>query len=104
MINLIKMNLVGKIIHIGETQTFGASNFEVRKFVVETYEKYPQKIELSLLGQNVDIIDPYQVGDEVSCNFNLNGKEAVGRDGETRYYNTVACWQIQYNNSVNEGV
>ena len=86
--------ITGKIKLIRDTQAVSAS-FNKKEFVVETSEQYPQFIQLELHQDKCDIIDAYQVGQEVVCGINIRGKEWQSPLGETKYFNTIICWKIQ---------
>ncbi len=65
----------GKILKIGEVQTF-TSNFKKREFVViEEVDKYPQEIKFEFVGDQVDVLDSYKEGDAVTVAFLLRGNE-----------------------------
>lgn len=65
----------GKILKIGEVQTF-SSNFKKREFVViEEVEKYAQEIKFEFVGEQVDVLDSYKEGDSVTVAFLLRGNE-----------------------------
>ena len=87
------MNLRGTIIKIGEIQNY-ASGFQKREFVLETHEQYPQKVLIEVLGQKIDIIDPFVVGEVADVYVNFKGREWVSPQGETKYFNTIVAWQI----------
>ena len=91
------MEVIGKIKLIREIQVV-SSSFSKREFVVETTEQYPQLISLELHQDKCDIIDAYQVGQEVVCGINLRGREWNSPLGEVKYFNTIVCWKIQPNN------
>lgn len=91
------MEIIGTIKQIGETRTFGEKNFEVRKLLLETKEKYPQKIEIDFQTKNCYILDNYSINDEVKVGFNLRGREWTNKEGETKYFNTIVGWKIDYN-------
>ena len=71
--------------------------FRKREFVVEYSDNpmYPQFVKLELVQDNVNLIDSFEVGQMVSVEFNLRGREWKAPDGETKYFNTLAAWRIQ---------
>lgn len=72
-----------------------SEKFQKREFVVVTNEQYPQTIQIELQGNNVDIIDAYSVGEEVTCDINLRGRNWTNPEGEEKYFNTIVAWKIQ---------
>lgn len=88
------METTGTIHFIGEKKRV-SDKFTVQEFVIETDEKYPQKIVFNLINDKVNLINGYQSGDTIKVAFNLTGREYNGK-----YYNTLSCWKIQPINGV----
>ena len=65
------MEVQGRIKVIGETQTFGANGFRKREVVVTTEEQYPQHIMVEFVQDKTDLLNNYQVGQQVKININL---------------------------------
>ena len=40
------------------------------------------------------MLDRYKVGQDVSIGINLNGREWVNPEGETKYFNSIRGWKI----------
>ncbi|MEJ2112262.1 MAG: DUF3127 domain-containing protein [Flavobacteriaceae bacterium] len=89
------MEIQGKIKLIGETQTFGSNGFRKREVVVTTEEQYPQHIMVEFVQDKTDLLDNYQVGQQVKININLRGREWVNPQGETKYFNSIQGWRIE---------
>ncbi|MFC5046328.1 DUF3127 domain-containing protein [Aquimarina hainanensis] len=89
------MELIGKIKHIGPTQTFGANGFRKREVVVTTDEQYPQHIMVEFVQDKCDLLDNYKIGDGVKVLINLRGREWVNPQGETKYFNSIQGWRIE---------
>ena len=77
-----------------ETQTFG--NFKKREFVIETSDKYPQKIIMQVTNDNVEILDNLADGDVIECSINLRGREWTSPQGEIKYFNSIECWKMKF--------
>jgi len=88
------MPLNGKLIMIGNTQSFGNNGFTKREVVIETKEEYPQKILIEFIKDKCEILDKFSLGDQVSIDINLRGREWVNKDGETKYFNSLQGWRI----------
>lgn len=89
------MEVQGKVKMIGETQTFGSNGFRKRELVVTTEEQYPQHILIEFVQDKTDLLNNYQVGQNVKVNINLRGREWVNPQGETKYFNSVQGWRIE---------
>ena len=88
------MNLTGKIYKVFETNVV-SDNFKKREFVIETDEKYPQKVIIELINDKVDFVNNLNVGDLVECSINVRGREWVNQQGETKFFNSLSCWSMK---------
>ena len=89
------MEVQGRIKMIGETQTFGSNGFRKREVVVTTEEQYPQHIMVEFVQDKTDLLNTYQVGQQVKVSINLRGREWVNPQGETKYFNSIQGWRIE---------
>ncbi|MEM9680645.1 MAG: DUF3127 domain-containing protein [Bacteroidota bacterium] len=89
------MEVQGRIKMIGETQTFGNNGFRKREIVVTTEEQYPQHIMVEFIQDKTDLLNNYQVGQQVKISINLRGREWVNPQGETKYFNSIQGWRIE---------
>lgn len=89
------MEVQGKIKMIGETQTFGNNGFRKREVVVTTEDQYPQHIMVEFVQDKTDLLNNYQVGQNVKISINLRGREWVNPQGETKYFNSIQGWRIE---------
>ncbi|MEY8849958.1 DUF3127 domain-containing protein [Psychroserpens sp. XS_ASV72] len=89
------MEVQGRIKMIGETQTFGSNGFRKREIVVTTEEQYPQHILVEFVQDKTDLLNNYEVGQNVKININLRGREWVNPQGETKYFNSIQGWRIE---------
>jgi hypothetical protein len=89
------MEVQGKVKMIGETQTFGSNGFRKREIVVTTEEQYPQHIMVEFVQDKCDLLNPFQVGQDVKISVNLRGREWVNPQGETKYFNSIQGWRIE---------
>ena len=91
------MEIKAKIIEIfNESQV--SSKFKKREFVVEYAEnpEYPEFLKMELVQSKCDIINDFNVGDEVDVSFNLKGRKWVNPKGETVYFNSIQAWKISH--------
>ncbi|OJW70270.1 MAG: hypothetical protein BGO68_01900 [Candidatus Amoebophilus sp. 36-38] len=90
------MKIIGKIADIKESQQVSAG-FKKRAFVVE-YAENPQYLEyilFELIQDRCELLDTFQVGQEVEVSFNLKGRKWVNPEGETKYFNSLQAWRIE---------
>ena len=89
------MQVTGKIKLINDTQTFGSSGFRKREVVVTTDEQYPQMLMIEFVQDKVDILDNYNVGQDVTISINLRGREWINPEGVAKYFNSITGWRIE---------
>ncbi|MCX7547029.1 DUF3127 domain-containing protein [Xanthomarina sp. F1114] len=89
------MEVQGKIKLVGETQTFGNNGFRKREVVVTTEEQYPQHIMVEFVQDKCDLLNNFQVGQQVKININLRGREWTNPQGEVKYFNSIQGWRIE---------
>ena len=98
------MELTGKIKWIDETKTYGNNGFRKREVVITTEEQYPQQILIEFIQDKCELLNNYQVGQNVKIGINLRGREWTNPEGETKYFNSIQGWRIDAleNDSSNE--
>jgi hypothetical protein len=88
------MEITGKIKVIGKDQHV-TDKFTKRELVVTTDENYPQHILVEFHQDKVDLLDKFQVGQNVTVGINIKGREWLSPQGETKYFNTITGWKIK---------
>lgn len=90
------MQIHGEITSINETDVI-TETFCKRDFVVtiDQNKPYPQTIKFELHNDRCDIIDAYKVGQEVSVDFELKGRQRTDKNGQLQTFNTLLAWKIQ---------
>ena len=89
------MEIQGRIKVVGETQTFGSNGFRKRELVVTTEEQYPQHLMVEFVQDKTDLLNNFQVGQQVKVNINLRGREWTNPQGEVKYFNSIQGWRIE---------
>jgi hypothetical protein len=84
------MELIGKIILIGETELKGAKQFKTRQVVIETNEVYSQSIPIQFVQDKCSALEKYAVGDLVKIGINIKGVEWQGK-----YFANIQGWKIE---------
>jgi hypothetical protein len=88
------MEITGKIKYkSGDIQV--SSTFKKSELVITTDEQYPQHILIEFAQDKCDLVDPYQVGQDVKVSINLRGREWTNPQGETKYFNQIQGWRIE---------
>lgn len=89
------MEVSGKIKWLDETKTFGNNGFRKREVVITTEEQYPQHILVEFIQDKCDLLNAFQMGQNVKIGINLRGREWVNPQGETKYFNSIQGWRIE---------
>jgi hypothetical protein len=84
------MEILGRVLVIGATETIGAKEFKKRLLVVKTEEQYPQSIPVEFTQDKTFVLDKFAVGDLVKVGINLRGSEWQGK-----YYANINGWKIE---------
>jgi hypothetical protein len=73
-----------------------SDRFQKREFVLTTEAStpYPQHVSFQLTQDKVNLLDQFNVGDEMKIQFNLRGREWNGPQG-IKYFNTLEAWRIE---------
>ena len=88
------MEVSGKIKVINAEQQISPT-FKKRELVVTTDEQYPQIIMVEFTQDKCDLLNNYTPGEEVKVSINLQGREWVNPQGETKYFNSLKGWRIE---------
>lgn len=63
--------------------------------VVTTNEQYPQMLMIEFVQDKCDLLNSYQVGQDVKVSINLRGREWINPQGEAVYFNSIQGWRIE---------
>lgn len=88
------MEVLGRVKMIGDVQQISAT-FKKREIVVTTEEQYPQHIMIEFTQDKADLLNQYNVGEQVRVSINLRGREWTNPQGETKYFNSIQGWRIE---------
>ena len=88
------MQVTGQIKVICDTQKV-SEKFSKREFVLTTEANtpYPQHVSFQVTQDKVNSLDNFTIGQEVTVDFNLRGREWNGPQG-VKYFNTLEAWRI----------
>ena len=89
------MEVTGIIKVIKDTQLISDA-FSKRELVLteDHLSTYPQVRQYELHKDNCSKLDSFKVGDEVTIEFNRNGKIWTNNEGVDKYFNTDVVWKI----------
>lgn len=89
------METTGRLHTIFETKQV-SERFSKREFVVEIADnpKYPQVVLFQLTGDRCAQLDGMKVGDRITIEFSLRGREWRSPSGDLKYFNSLDVWKI----------
>jgi len=90
--------LKGKIIEKYDLQVV-SDRFRKREFVIEFSKEnggnnFTESVKFQLIQDRVDMIEPYNVGEEINVSFNIKGSKWE-KDGRTNYFTNLDAWKIE---------
>lgn len=90
------MEATGRLHTIFDTKHV-SERFSKREFVVEMSDnpKYPQTVLFQLTGDRCQQLDGMNVGDAVTIEFSLRGREWKSPSGEVKYFNSLDVWRVE---------
>ena len=93
------MQVTGEIKLVNPEQTFGSNGFRKRELVVvaDKTTDYPQPIMIEFTQDKCDLLNNFNVGQDVTVSINLRGREWINPQGEAKYFNSVQGWRIEAN-------
>ena len=91
------MELTGKLIVKGDTQSFGANGFRKREFVITFADnpEYPQFRKIELTQDKCDLLDQFNINDFIKVKINAGGRKWTNPKGEEVYFNSDTAWFIE---------
>ena len=96
------MEVQGKIKLIGETLTFGKTEFKKRECRITTNDQYPQILPIEFVQDKCELLDKYKVGDDVTISINLRGSEWTNPAGVVKCFPNIQGWRIEKLEVANE--
>ena len=89
------MEIKGKIKKISETVQI-SERFRKREFIVEyaSNPDYPQQLQFEMVQDRCELLDPFEVDQDVEVFFDLRGREWTNPQGEVKYFNSLQAWKL----------
>ena len=89
------MKVSGKLIEIFDTVKIKDS-FQKREFVIEyaSNPKYPELIKFEMVQDKCAQLDDFKVGQDVSVEFDLRGRQWTDQKGVVKYFTTLQAWRL----------
>ena len=89
------MEVQGAIKVIREVQEISAT-FKKRELVITTDEQYPQTLSIEFVQDKTDLLNKFEVGQNIKVSINLRGREWENpQTKEIKYFNSIQGWRIE---------
>ncbi len=98
------MEVLGKIKVLGDIKTYGDNGFRKREVVITTQEQYPQHLLIEFIQDRCELLDSFNVGENVKISINLRGREWENPEGEVKYFNSIHGWRIEKDEFVEKDI
>ena len=98
------MEVLGKIKVLGDIKTYGDNGFRKREVVITTQEQYPQHLLIEFIQDRCELLDSFNVGENVKISINLRGREWENPEGEIKYFNSIHGWRIEKDEFVEKDI
>lgn len=94
----MNLEVTGKLIEKYDTQNV-SERFRKREFVLELADEingtvYTNYAKMQLVQNKCDILDRFNIGDNLRVNFNIKGTR-YDKDGRTNYFSNLDAWRIE---------
>ncbi len=94
----MSLEVTGKLLLKYDTQQV-TEKFKKREFILELAEEingniYTNYAKMQLVQTKCDIIDRYNVGDNVKVSFNIKGTK-YEKDGKVNYFSNLDAWRVE---------
>lgn len=89
------MELTG-ILHKKNDTVTVSEKFKKREFVLQTEagSPYPQFINIQLSQDKTELLDKFNVGEELTVSINIKGREYNNPTKGLQYFNSIEAWRI----------
>ena len=94
------MEVSGKIKVLGDVKTFGDNGFRKREVVITTEDQYPQHLLIEFVQDKCELLDSFNIGENVKISINLRGREWENPQGDVKYFNSIHGWRIEKEDSI----
>ena len=91
-----EVTIKGEIKFVDEVREYGNNGFRKHQVVVETGDgKWDNPVPVEFIKAAIEKSQGLQVGDKVSIDARINGREWTGTDGVTKWFTSINGYKIQ---------
>lgn len=90
-----EVTIKGEITFVDEVREYGSNGFKKHQVVVETGDgKWANPVAVEFTKDHIEKSKVLRVGEKVSIDARVNGREWQGRDGVTKWFTSVSGYKI----------
>jgi hypothetical protein len=91
-----EVTIKGEIKFVDEVREYGNNGFRKHQVVVETGDgKWDNPVPVEFIKDAIEKSQGLQVGDKVSIEARINGREWTGTDGVTKWFTSINGYKIK---------
>ena len=91
-----EVTIKGEIKFVDEVRVYGNNGFRKHQVVVETGDgKWDNPVPVEFIKDAIEKSQGLQVGDKVSIDARINGREWTGTDGVTKWFTSINGYKIK---------
>ena len=91
-----EVTIKGEIKFVDEVREYGNNGFRKHQVVVETGDgKWDNPVPVEFIKDAIEKSQGLQVGDKVSIDARINGREWTGTDGVTKWFTSINGYKIK---------
>jgi len=90
-----EVTIKGEITFVDEVREYGSNGFKKHQVVVETGDgKWANPVAVEFTKDHIEKSKVLRVGEKVTIDARVNGREWQGRDGVTKWFTSVSGYKI----------
>ena len=91
-----EVTIKGEIKFVDEVREFGNNGFRKHQVVVETGDgRWDNPVPVEFTKDSIEKSQDLQVGDKVSIDARVNGREWTGKDGVTKWFTSRNGYKVE---------
>ena len=91
-----EVNIRGEVKFVDEVREYGNNGFRKHQVVIETGDgRWDNPVPVEFTKEAIEKSQVLQVGDKVSVDARVNGREWTGKDGVTKWFTSINGYKIQ---------
>ncbi len=90
-----EVTISGTVKFVDEVREFGSNGFRKHQVVIETGDgRWENPIPVEFTKENIDLSKNLKVGDQVTVESRINGREWSGKDGVTKWFTSINAHKL----------